>query len=131
MEITMMNLNLNYFVTILSMVFFANFLQAQTPDDFILAVDSGKVQRSGGWEKSVSNRYAYPEHLYTDNNDTSLEMQFQGTGLVLVLEAPNNTSYGGRGQRGASDGTVEVLVDGVKQIEATIKYYGSRDDGCT
>jgi hypothetical protein len=118
---TRMNLSLNCFVTILSTVFFANCLHAQTPDDFILVVDSDKVQRSGAWEKSVSNRYTYPEHLFTENNGSSLEVQFQGSGLVLVLEAPNNTSYGGREKRGPSSGTVEVLVDGVKQIEATLE----------
>jgi len=89
-------------------------------DDFILAVNSGKVQRSGIWSKDVSNRYAYPEHLYTDNNGASLEVQFQGTGLVLVLEAHNNTSYSWDGQ-GDTDGSLEVFVDGDKQIEATIR----------
>lgn len=87
-------------------------------EDFILAVDS-EVQSNGSWTKDVSNRLSYPEHLYTDNNGASLEVQFQGTGIVFVLEAHNNSSYSW-GEQGAGSGTVEGFVDGNKQIDVQI-----------
>jgi hypothetical protein len=95
---------------------------------WVLIDDEQQVTRHGQWElggggsdRQARNRYCWPPHLRTDAPGAKLELEFEGTGIVLVFHTPQTPAYGPREMRASGshwvDGLLRARIDDGEPID--------------